>query len=204
MIGVFLYAIGIMYTPGPGNLLGLQAGLQHKLKQSVWYFLGVGSAMCFFFLLFGYTGQVVVKKVYLPYISLLGGTYILYLAVKIFRAQTDVNATSNAMVPDFKQGLLLTLLNPKAILATLPIAVIQFPSLGVTGIEILFMSLCLALLAVGAPTLYALVGEYLHRLVMNQRIMQIFNKAMAVLLFYVGLSILWEHVYLVLRGIKHY
>ncbi|GAA0179123.1 hypothetical protein SH2C18_20520 [Clostridium sediminicola] len=35
MLEMFLYAIGIMYTPGPMNLLGLNLGINKKLKETL-------------------------------------------------------------------------------------------------------------------------------------------------------------------------
>ncbi len=51
MLQMILYGIGIMYTPGPINLIGLNLGLNKKFKQSIGYFFGVGFAMLILFLI---------------------------------------------------------------------------------------------------------------------------------------------------------
>ena len=54
---IFLYAFSVMYSPGPVNLMGLNAGLTGKLRRSTGFYIGVGSAMLLMFVQFsGETG----------------------------------------------------------------------------------------------------------------------------------------------------
>lgn len=69
---IFLYAFSVMYSPGPVNLMGLNAGLTGKFRRSMGFFAGVGCAMLVLFILFGYTGEAVISHAALPYISLVG------------------------------------------------------------------------------------------------------------------------------------
>lgn len=204
MIGIILYAIGVMYTPGPVNLLGLNAGLQQKFKRSIGYFIGVGSAMFILFILFGYSGQLIIKKSYLIYISIIGSSYIIYLAVKLFKATVNIYSENNANLLTFKNGLFMQLLNPKGYLATLPIATIQFPANHITGMSVFFTSLFLGVLAIGAPGSYSVAGRYFGKLVKDIRVISYFNKLMALLLLYVAFTILKDHVYNVLIGVSQY
>jgi threonine/homoserine/homoserine lactone efflux protein len=204
MLEIFMYAIGVMYTPGPVNLLGMTAGLNRRFRESVGFFCGVGAAMFVLFLFFGYTGERLVREEYLLYISICGVAFILYLAVKVFTAQVNVQTGSAEKKLRFKDGLLLQLLNPKAILVTLPLASIQFPALNLNGGGIVVISLLLSVLAVGAPGSYSFAGEYLSKWVYNRTVLQLLNKAMAMLLVYVAFAMFWEHVYLVWKGVNLY
>lgn len=195
MLDIFLYAVGIMYTPGPVNLLGLNAGLQNRFRQTVGFFTGVALAMLVLFLVFGYTGEAIITRDYLPFIALVGALFIVYLAIKLFRAQVDADNGKARGVLTFKDGFLMQLLNPKGTLATLPIATIQFPALGITGTAILTMSMVLSLLAFGAPSSYSLLGTVAGRWITNPRLLVHFNRIMALLLFYVAAVILHDHVY---------
>ncbi|WP_340162900.1 hypothetical protein [Billgrantia tianxiuensis] len=58
---IVAYALGVMYTPGPVNLLGLNAGLNGQAKTSLGFFAGVGLAMLTLFLLFGWAGAAWVR-----------------------------------------------------------------------------------------------------------------------------------------------
>lgn len=194
MADIFVYAIGIMYTPGPINLLGLSSGLNKQTRSHLGFFIGVGSAMFILFLLLGYLGLQVINPQFLPYVSLIGCGYILYIAWKVAKAKVQVSDTSADASLSFFDGLFMQLLNPKALVATLPIATIQFPSADITGAAIVFWSLILAILAFGAPTSYSLAGLMLGKQVSRPGIFNVFNKLMAVLLVYVALMIAYEHV----------
>lgn len=194
MADIFAYAIGIMYTPGPINLLGLSSGLNKQTRSHLGFFIGVGSAMFILFVLLGYLGLQVINPQFLPYVSLIGCGYILYIAWKVAKAKVQVNDTSADASLSFFDGLFMQLLNPKALVATLPIATIQFPSADITGAAIVFWSLILAILAFGAPTSYSLAGLMLGKQVSRPGVFNMFNKLMAVLLVYVALMIAYEHV----------
>ena len=194
MADIFAYAIGIMYTPGPINLLGLSSGLNKQTRSHLGFFIGVGSAMFILFILLSYLGLQVINPQFLPYVSLIGCGYILYIAWKVAKAKVQVNDTSADASLSFFDGLFMQLLNPKALVATLPIATIQFPSADITGAAIVFWSLILAILAFGAPTSYSLAGLMLGRQVSRPGVFNVFNKLMAILLVYVALMIAYEHV----------
>jgi len=194
MADIFAYAIGIMYTPGPINLLGLSSGLNKQTRSHLGFFIGVGSAMFILFVLLGYLGLQVINPQFLPYVSLIGCGYILYIAWKVAKAKVQVSDTSGDTSLSFFDGLFMQLLNPKALVATLPIATIQFPSADITGAAIVFWSLILAILAFGAPTSYSLAGLMLGKQVSRPGVFNVFNKLMAVLLVYVALMIAYEHV----------
>ncbi|MCK8123847.1 LysE family transporter [Pseudoalteromonas sp. 2CM39R] len=194
MADIFAYAIGIMYTPGPINLLGLSSGLNKQTRSHLGFFIGVGSAMFILFVLLGYLGLQVINPQFLPYVSLIGCGYILYIAWKVAKAKVQVNDASADASLSFFDGLFMQLLNPKALVATLPIATIQFPSVDITGAAIVFWSFILAILAFGAPTSYSLAGLMLGKQVSRPGIFNVFNKLMAILLVYVALMIAYEHV----------
>ena len=194
MADIFAYAIGIMYTPGPINLLGLSSGLNKQTRSHLGFFIGVGSAMFILFVLLGYLGLQMINPQFLPYVSLIGCGYILYIAWKVAKAKVQVSDTSADASLSFFDGLFMQLLNPKALVATLPIATIQFPSADITGAAIVFWSFILAILAFGAPTSYSLAGLVLGKQVSRPGGFNVFNKLMAVLLVYVALMIAYEHV----------
>ncbi|KTG21421.1 transporter [Pseudoalteromonas sp. XI10] len=194
MADIFAYAIGIMYTPGPINLLGLSSGLNKQTRSHLGFFIGVGSAMFILFVLLGYLGLQVINPQFLPYVSLIGCGYILYIAWKVAKAKVQVNDASADASLSFFDGLFMQLLNPKALVATLPIATIQFPSVNITGAAIVFWSLILAILAFGAPTSYSFAGLMLGKQVSRPGVFNVFNKLMAILLVYVALMIAYEHV----------
>jgi len=193
MVEILLYAFGIMYTPGPVNLLSLNGGLNGLTSQGWRFCAGVGCAMFLLFVVFGYTGAWLASPSWQLPLSLAGCSWITWLAFKVGRSgwrSASIEAESTvqpvAYLPDFKGGFLMQLLNPKAPLAILPIATVQFPAAGIESTAILGWSLVLGLMAGGAPTSYLLLGARLGHLIQNPLVFRYLNLLMALLLLYVA------------------
>jgi threonine/homoserine/homoserine lactone efflux protein len=203
MLEILVYAFGIMYTPGPANLLSLNGGLNGHSRSTLQFCLGVAFAMLLLFLLFGYTGAWLVNPSYQLLISCTGSLYIAYLAFKIIRANRKPAVIGSTELPqivesklNFKSGLLMQLLNPKSFIAIFPIVTVQFPAAQISGSSILVWSLLLSSLAFGAPSSYLLMGAYLGKMVRHPRYFRLLNTSMALLLLYVAGDIAYSHAYL--------
>ena len=161
-----------MYSPGPVNALGLNAGLQGQARRALGFHLGVGCAMLLLFLGLGYGGAALVSTRLLPWLALAGGAYSLYLgyrlATSVPTVATDREGEQGAPL-SFFGGLLMQGLNPKGWLAVLPIATVMFPAAQVTGVKIALCALLLAIAAGGAPASYALLGSLLGRTLLRGR-----------------------------------
>ncbi|TVU89695.1 LysE family translocator [Vreelandella titanicae] len=201
MLGIVAYALGAMYSPGPVNLLGLNIGINGQARQSVGFCLGVGTAMLAYLLVLGWAGAAWIDDEALIVVSALGCGYIVYLASKIARSSVDISEPDNApRLVSYRDGLVMQLLNPKAILATLPIATLQFPAAGIEGISLVGWALGLAMLAAGAPGSYIVIGSLVGQRIGNANIVKRFNWVMAGLLIAVALSIGYEHVWVPLTS----
>ena len=211
MLEIFIYAFGIMYTPGPVNLLSLNAGLKGHAMASARFCVGVGCAMLLLFLAFGYTGVWLIEPSYQLVISFVGSIYIAYLGFKITRASLQSNASPGAVdnraddsvysnTLTFKNGLLMQLLNPKSFIVILPIVTVQFPAAQVSGGGIFITAFLLSCLAFGAPFCYLLVGVRLGKLMGLNEIggsqpLRYINLLLAVLLLYIAGDIFYYHVF---------
>ncbi|MGP0147845.1 LysE family translocator [Pseudomonas oryzihabitans] len=189
---IVLYAFSVIYSPGPVNALGLNAGLRGQARRALGFYAGVGCAMLVLFLALGYAGAVVVSGALLPWLALLGGGYCLYLGYRIARAAPPTAEGEGAATRlTFASGLLIQGLNPKAWLAVLPIATVMFPAAQVTGGKIALWSLPLALSACGAPASYALLGAVLGRYLVRGRGFRAVNRLLGLSL--VGCALLLFH-----------
>lgn len=189
---IVLYAFSVIYSPGPVNALGLNAGLRGQARRALGFYAGVGCAMLVLFLALGYAGAVVVSVALLPWLALLGGGYCLYLGYRIARAAPPTAEGEGAATRlTFASGLLIQGLNPKAWLAVLPIATVMFPAAQVTGGKIALWSLPLALSACGAPASYALLGALLGRYLVRGRGFRAVNRLLGLSL--VGCALLLFH-----------
>jgi threonine/homoserine/homoserine lactone efflux protein len=207
MLEIFIYAFGIMYTPGPVNLLSLNAGLKGHVSASSRFCVGVGCAMLLLFLAFGYTGAWLIQPNYQLIISFVGSLYIAYLGFKVVRGNLQSSAADNRIEEgvdnnklNFKNGLLMQLLNPKSFIVILPIATVQFPAAEVSGVGILICAFLLSCLAFGAPFCYLLVGARLGKLMGLTKIghsqsLRYINLLLAILLLYIAADIFYYHVF---------
>lgn len=201
MLEILVYAFGIMYTPGPSNLLSLNGGINGHIRPTLQFCLGVACAMLLLFLLLGYTGAWLVSPRYQLLISCIGSLYIAYLAFKIACISINVikPAEQSGEVDNklnFKSGLFLQLLNPKSFVVIFPIVTVQFPAVQISGSSIMVWSLLLSSFAFGAPTSYLLMGAYLGKLVHQPQYFRLLNLSMSLLLFYVAGDIAYSHIYL--------
>ncbi|MDW6001425.1 LysE family translocator [Vibrio mangrovi] len=194
MLDIWTYALGIMYSPGPVNLLSLNGGIQGHTRHHLGFFLGVACAMLILFISLSYLGGYMINDAILPYVALPGCSYILYLAWKLLRSPVTLKQDSPSVL-SFKNGLLIQLLNPKGMIATLPIATIQFPAQGITGGQILYWSVALALFAGCAPGSYSVIGAVVGKHLLNAVWLQRIQQILALLLIYAALSIGYEHIY---------
>ncbi|MGE6608777.1 LysE family translocator [Halomonas sp. NPDC076908] len=201
MLAIVAYALGAMYSPGPVNLLGLNVGISGQARQSVGFCLGVGTAMLAYLLVLGWAGAAWIDDDALVVVSALGCSYIVYLAIKLARSSADLSSLDNApRLLNFRDGLVMQLLNPKALMATLPITTLQFPAAGIHGLSLVVWAFGLALLAAGAPGSYIAIGSAVGSRVKSPAIVKGFNWLMAGLLVVVAVSIGVEHVWLPLTA----
>lgn len=197
MLTIIAYAFGIMYTPGPVNLLGINSGINGRTRGHTGFFIGIGCAMFILFVALGFLGKAFINPIFLPYISSLGCCYIVYIAWKVIRTSVSVSHSprqdKNLSIWD---GIFMQLLNPKGLVATLPIATIQFPAEEIQGSAIIIWSLGLSILAFGAPLSYSLIGGLIGKKLNNPVYFKIFNMLMSLLLVTVAANIGYEYVYL--------
>ncbi len=192
---IFLFALSIMYSPGPVNIMGLSAGLTGQFSRTVGFFIGVGVSLFCLFILFGYLGESLITAVYLPYISVAGIAYTFYLGIKILSSRVDID--QNLRVAPMKRltfwnGFLIQSFNPKSMLVVLPITTMMFPAAHVTGGTIFLLSLLLGLGGAGAPGSYALLGAAIGRSVTHTGYLSRFNQLMGGLMITVAAMMLYE------------
>lgn len=183
MLEIFLFALAMMYSPGPVNMLSLFAGVSDYGWRALRFCAGVGVAMCLLFIITGYVGSSFMTNALQGVAALIGGSYIAYLALKVikasFQAQKAGNTPQNLT---FVSGFLMQLSNPKAMVAVLPIVTVQFPNAHVEGLMILLMSMMLGAMAGGAPASYFIAGNQLKQAVLNPTIMGWLQRVMGVML----------------------
>ena len=192
---IFLFALSVMYSPGPVNILGFNAGLTGQLKKTTGFFIGVGLALFIYFILFGYLGEAFIPTRYLPYLSMVGVIYTFYLGVKILLSHASLDNGGDehgGKILSFRDGLLIQALNPKSLLVVLPITTIMFPAAHINGVMIFLISVLLGVGGGGAPGSYSLMGAIIGGKITHKIYIHRFNQLMGILLIIVAIIMLYE------------
>lgn len=178
---IFLYSLSVMYSPGPVNFMGLNAGIKGQLRASLLFFIGVGSALLLLFTIFGYVGDALIPRQYLHYIALCGAVYTFYLAFKMLTL--NINKQKSSEDTDkltFWNGFWIQLLNPKGILVILPVTTVMYPSAHITGYMIAITSIFISFGGAFAPFFYSIVGAIIGRKIQKPSVFDIINRVMGI------------------------
>lgn len=205
MISIILYGFSILFSPGVVTVVSVNKGLNKRFRKSIGFFLSIGVATYILLLFYAFTGERLIKKEYLSIISILGCSYMFYLSYKMFRHKVNIDESDTTEDNlGFKQGLFMQLFNPKASLAALPIATMQYPLHNITGTQIALFSIIFLVFGILSPALYCAMGQYFSRFIRNGNWLSTFNKVMATLLFVIASSIFYEMVILKLSEFQKF
>jgi len=190
---IFFYTLSVMYSPGPVNFMGLNAGLTGQFKKTIYFFIGVGCAMLMLFMIFGYIGAAIIPRNALHYIALFGALYTFYLSYQMLKADIDIrDDNTGVQTLSFWNGFWIQALNPKGILVILPVTTIMYPTAHITGIQIFLVSLLISMGATGAPCLYSWAGTVLGKKIKNKNWFNRISQAMGLMLIISGIFMLYD------------
>ena len=190
-LGFLGASIAIAFSPGAGAIQSMAAGLSHGLLRAYWSIVGQELGLVFQLTLVAVgLGAVVAKSVVaFTIIKFLGVGYLLYLAVRQWRASSrdlteKISGTpTRAGFPLLIRGFLVNATNPKATvfyLAVSPTAPLlpQYVVIGLTfvGVDIVVMSVYAGL----ATRLLRLLGAR-QQVVLNRFFSGLFATAAVVL-----------------------
>ena len=113
----FIFALIMVTTPGPANLLLMSSGAQHGLLKSLPFVAGVtvGKLFLTIGLGFGFLSLLNSNPIIINLIKIAGTGYICWLSYKIMflNLKPTSNIDSKSNVPNFFNGILVHPLNPK-------------------------------------------------------------------------------------------
>jgi threonine/homoserine/homoserine lactone efflux protein len=175
------FALVMSVSPGPVNIITLTSGLNNGLGRTLPFVSGatVGFTALLALIGLGLSGLIRAYPGALEVLKYVGTGFILYMAVKMVRADPTVSMIERAR-PGFVDGVLLQWLNPKAWLACLS-GVAAFTAGGGADALLLFCGLYFVICYAGI-SFWAVLGDQAKRLIRNPRQMKIFNCAMGGLL----------------------
>ncbi|KZZ83961.1 LysE family transporter [Bacillus sp. SJS] len=190
VVSFLVFAFVTSFTPGPNNIMAMAFANQYGFKRTLKFCLGVGVGC--FLILIGCSSFNMLLGTYLPkvefFMTILGASYMLYLAFKILKSKPDGNNDSGDKNISFSAGMMLQFINPKLILygitaiSTFVLPYYSSPS------SFLMFSLFLAFVGFAATICWAFFGALFQKFLRQYRTQ--FNVLMALLLMYSAVTIL--------------
>lgn len=190
-LGFLLAAVMIAVTPGPGAVLSMSTGGRHGYWAAFTAILGLQVAILVHLLIVavGFGALLAASETAFFVVKLMGAAYLVWLGIAKWRAplsSVDENLVSLPRGGFFLQGLLVNLINPKAIIfigALVP----QFinPVQPILA-QYLIVAATLSSIDVVTMSIYALaavrMGQWMH----NPKAIQLQNRTFGGLFFSAG------------------
>jgi homoserine/homoserine lactone efflux protein len=190
-LGFLLAAVMIAVTPGPGAVLSMSTGGRHGYWAAFTAILGLQVAILVHLLIVavGFGALLAASETAFFVVKLMGAAYLVWLGIAKWRAplsSVDKNLVSLPRGGFFLQGLLVNLINPKAIIfigALVP----QFinPVQPILA-QYLIVAATLSSIDVVTMSIYALaavrMGQWMH----NPKAIQLQNRTFGGLFFSAG------------------
>ncbi len=193
MDAFIIYILISIFTPGPNNLFASASSSKIGVRKTLPFMFGV---LVGTFLVFLATGLFnVILYAYVPMITkligVLGGMFILYLAAEMIMASKDESKMMITNGKYFIMAILLTLINPKALIFGLTVATfyltLEYEPSGIIVLSVINAALCFVSVVV-----WGYAGHLLKRVMYNHRVA--FNIIMALLLAYSGIIVIIESI----------
>ncbi len=195
---IFLVAaIGLSFTPGPNGLLALTHGALYGVRRTVFTVLGgaLGFLIVIAVSMFGIGALLLVVPEVLTVLKWVGGAYLVFLGVQVWRAPAITVAASGDRPSAsrwslFQQGLLAAVTNPKGILffvAFLPQFIDPRQDL---GLQFVIMASTFIVIEIVFELVVAALSQSLQPLL--ARAGRWFNRATGGLFILIGLLLPWQ------------
>ena len=181
-----LFAFVSSITPGPNNTMLLASGVNFGFARSLPHMAGVTLGFCLMILLMGLgLGSVFARfPVLYTVLRYVGGTYMLYLAWKIFRSQPASPADNDADAAKpmgFTAAAAFQWVNPKAWVMAIT-AVATYTVASSHAASVLLVGLTFVLVNIPSISVWTLSGVAIRRVLTDPRHLRLFNIGMALLL----------------------
>ena len=179
-----------IFTPGPNNISCASMGVRHGYKRTLNYILGIVIGFFMLMLLCAFVAGTL-SSLFPSFETILrfaGAAYIAWLAVETLRASYAFDLQNQKPI-GFWRGLLLQLLNPKAIIYGITIySTFLIPIRGNIPWQI-GSALFFAFLVFLSTSTWTLFGSAIRKYLNQPFIQKTVNAILAVLLLYTALQI---------------
>ncbi|MFH1052680.1 MAG: LysE family transporter [bacterium] len=184
-LSLFTFVIITTFTPGPNNLTSAAIGIQDGYKRAIGFTFGVATGFLIIQLISAGLSSSLNNffQLYHSTFRCIGAIYILWLAIGLFRAKYDMEDESSASKSFFK-GIILQFVNPKGIIFGLTLYSTFLLPITQDLLLLIGFSILFSFIALISVTLWALFGAGLKKHLRNERIINIINFILCLLLVY--------------------
>ena len=193
MDGLIIYVFVSIFTPGPNNIMSSASSSRIGVKKTLPFMLGVLVGTFIVFIITGILSEIILDNVSVMkrYIGYIGAIYMTYLAFKIATSDSMVDVEEMGTKNLFFVAILLTLINPKAIIFGLTVTAL-YTQWRLGFIELLILSTILAVLCFIAVIVWGFFGSLFKTFLSKYQ--RLFKMTMATLLIFSGLLIILDTI----------
>ncbi len=185
IISITSFALASTMTPGPNNIMLLSSGLTFGYKRTIPHSMGIT---------FGFPVMVIcvglgVGKLFeiFPFVyntlKVVGIIYLLWMAWHIANTKGSLNMENKNDKPfTFFQAALFQWINPKVWVVAISSTAAFITNHQIAFIQVMIISCVYFFCAILSTNSWSLGGVILKRFIQNERLVQIFNITMAILI----------------------
>jgi len=178
------------FSPGPNNITSASLGVLHGYRRTLKFLAGVSIGFTFLML-----GCALVSKTLLETfpvldraLRLVGAAYILWLAFHTLRASYAFEYGERPLL-GFGNGLLLQILNPKAIIYGITLYSTFLAPIVQNRLYLIVSALLLGAGSFASVSVWALFGSMIRTQLRQPRIRQTVNLVLSLLLVYTAIEV---------------
>ncbi|MCJ7736463.1 MAG: LysE family transporter [Anaerolineae bacterium] len=187
---VLSFVLATTFSPGPNNLSSASMGVLHGYKKTLRYMAGIATGFFLIMLLCSWVSMTLLDAypALETVLRFIGAGYILWLAYHTLRANYTFGEDDRTLL-GFTNGLVLQILNPKAIIYGLTLySTLLAPATGNSAYQML-SALLLAVVAFCATSTWALFGSLIRAQLKQPKIRRAVSLVLALLLIYTAFEL---------------
>lgn len=178
------------FTPGPNNISSASMGILYGYKKTARYLAGITTGFFFLMLLCSWISATLLRvfPVMEGFLRIFGAIYILWLAYHTLKASYSFQDEEQALL-GFSNGVLLQLLNPKAIVYGLTIYSTFLSGMLGNPLQLFLITVGLGLVTFSAISTWALLGAAIRIYLNRPRVKQLLNVILSLMLVYTAIDL---------------
>ncbi len=183
-----IYVVVTAFTPGPNNIMSMSSAIKFGFKKSLSFILGIFAGFVILMplcTLFSATLFMYIPKVK-TVMTFIGAAYMLYLAFKIWKNSSEIEA-KDAKGSSFLSGMLLQFVNPKIYIYAITSMSTYILPVFISPLVLFGFAMLLAFVGLAGCILWALFGAAFCKVLTKYN--KIVNAVLALLLVYCAISL---------------